>query len=108
MQLLIGTGEPEGAYCVIPEKTQEHDGAIEKIAMKVLQDEREPGFAPIVAMCRLTHGASRRVHEKRAVISLAIVVAGDAEAERERQDQQGRRKMPPAKVEQRRVKGREI
>src|SRR6185312_3388473 len=99
VQLLIGARKPEGAYCVIPKEAQEDDGAIKKIAMQVLQDEREFRFAAIISMRRLAHGAARRIHEERPVISFAIVVAGDAEAQRKSQNQQRRRKMPPAKVE---------
>src|SRR6476646_6658902 len=112
MQLLIWAGKPEGENSVIPEEAQEHDRAIEEIAMSVLQDERETGFAAIVAICRLTHRARRRVQEERAVKSFAIVVAGGAEAQRKSQNQHGRRKPQRqpvvVRVDQGRVKGREV
>src|SRR5882672_7642560 len=95
MQLLIGPREPEGSDGVIPEEAQEDDGAIKKIAMEILQDERKTGFAAIVSMRRLAHGAARRVQEERAIVSFAIVIAGHAEAERESQNEECRRIMPP-------------
>src|SRR5690242_16473137 len=82
MQLLIGAREPEGPESVIPEEAQEYDRAIEKVAMEVLQDEREFRFAAIVAVRALTHGARGWVHEERAVEGLAIVIAGHTEAQR--------------------------
>src|SRR6476619_3335491 len=87
VELLIGTRKPEGTNRVIPEKAQKDDGAVEKIAMKILQDERKAGLAAIIAMRRLTHGAARRIQKECAVIGFAIVVTGHAEAQRERQDQ---------------------
>src|ERR1700704_5830610 len=90
MQLLIGPQEPEGSDGVIPEEAQEDDGAIKKIAMEILQDKRKTGFAAIVSMCRLAHGAARRVQEERAIVSLAIVIAGHAEAEGKSQNEEGR------------------
>src|ERR1700739_1786289 len=64
--------KPESADGVIPEQAEEDDGAIQKIAVKILQDEREAGFATIVAMGRLADGTARRVHEKGAIVCLAI------------------------------------
>src|SRR5712671_7894898 len=44
VKLLIGSRKPEGTNRVIPQEAQEYDGSVKKIAMKVLQDEREPGL----------------------------------------------------------------
>ncbi len=90
MQLLIGTEKPESANSVIPEEAQEYDGAIKKIAMQILQYERELCFPAIIAIRALTHGARRWIQKERAVIGLAIVVTGGAKAEREGQDQHRR------------------
>src|SRR5262245_31707804 len=61
-------------------------------------------------MAALANGAGRRVQEERAVVGLAIVVAGDAESERTRQDQQGGRECPPAVawIDERRIERREV
>src|ERR1041385_378892 len=107
-KLLIWARKPERADCVIPEEAKEDDGAIKKIAMQILQDKREFCLAAIVAMRRFSYRAARRIKKKRPVIGFAIVITGHAKAQRESQDQQGRREMPPAKIEQRRVEGREI
>src|ERR1051326_992553 len=108
VQPAIGTGEHEGANDVIPKESQKNDRTVKKVTMNILQDEREAGFAAIVAVRALTHGAGRRIEEESAIVSFAIVVAGHAEAKRENQNQQRRRPVPPAKVEQRRVKRREV
>src|SRR5438132_9014066 len=80
---------PKGFDCVLPEKNEEDDRKIQKIAMQVLQDERELRFAPIVLPPgRLAHSAARWIGEKCPIVSLAIVIAGHAEPQRESQDQQ--------------------
>ena len=95
VELLIGSREPEGPYCVIPEKAQEYDGAVKKIAMNVLQDKRESGLAAVIAVRALTHRAGRRIHEECAVIRFTVVIASNAKTERKRQNQQRRGKVPP-------------
>jgi|SRR5581483_584759 len=72
----ISTGEEEGAYGVIPEDDEKDDCRIQKIAMDVLQDKRKAGLAAIVAVCTLTHSTGRGIEKERAIVSLAIVVAG--------------------------------
>ena len=63
-------------------------------AVDVLQDQREPGLAG-VALVRLGDGAGRRRQPERPVVGLAVVVAGQPEAQREDQDHQRRRQRPP-------------
>src|SRR5271168_1588776 len=95
---------------IVPKKNEEDEANIEKVAMEVLQNKRERGLAAIAVLPALADGASRRIHEKSPVISLAVVVAGDPESQRPNQDQQRRRKRPPAMmwVNERRIKRREI
>lgn len=73
--------EEEGADGVVPEKTNKEDGNIEKITVKILQDERKLRFATVFAAGRFTHGASGRVQKKRAVVGFAVIVASSAKSE---------------------------
>src|SRR5579872_6641230 len=75
-------------HYVIPEKRQEHDRQIKTVAMQVLQDERKPGFA-LVAFphCGLADRTRWWIGKKRAVIRLAVVVAGRAKTQRTAQNQ---------------------
>src|SRR2546422_907024 len=59
---------------------------------------------------RFTDGAGGRVEEKRAVVGFAVVVARSAKAQRANENQQCWRERPPAmlRVDERRIKGREI
>jgi hypothetical protein len=67
--------------------------------MQVLKDEREaplPGV--MLAGRRLGYCARGRVPEEGSIISEAIVIASQAEAERENQDVEGRGDVPAAYV----------
>src|SRR5205807_4191522 len=70
---------PESLNCVFPEKNNEDDGKVEKIAMQILQDKRKLRFAAILPACGLAHRAARWIGEKRAIVGLAVVIAGHAE-----------------------------
>ncbi len=63
---------------------------VEKIAMNVLQDEREGAFSEI-GLTRLADGAGRRVGPEGFVVSAAIVVAGETESAGRPEDQHGGR-----------------
>src|ERR1700720_1070781 len=41
--------EKEAVYCVIPEKRQEDDRQVHEVAMRVLENEGEFGFASVTA-----------------------------------------------------------
>src|SRR6478672_6431094 len=66
------------------------DRGVEEVAVRVLEDQREPGLAGVLAV-RLGDGVGRRRQPERAVVGLAVVVAGQPETEEERQDQQAER-----------------
>src|SRR5207248_310210 len=80
---------------VIPKKAKKDQRQVETITMKVLQDERKCSLTFIGLVSAIIHRAARRIKKKRAVISLAIVVASGAEAEWAAKDKQCRRPMPP-------------
>src|SRR5258708_4384986 len=80
----------------MPKKRDEYHRQIKKIAVQVLQDEWELSFTEILATRLFGDRAAWRVEEKSPVISLAIVVTGGPEAQRPAQNQQRRRKLPPA------------
>src|SRR5579872_2253597 len=99
-----------GEHGVVPEKSKEHEREIEKVAVNILQNERKLRFALVFAFGRLAHGASRWIEEKRAVISLAVVVAGGAKTERAGEDEQRGRKSPPVmlRIDERRIERRKV
>src|SRR5947209_16093304 len=88
--------KPEGTNRVIPEKAEKDDCAVKKVAVNVLQNKREARLTTIIAVRALTHGTGRRVHEERSIVSFAVVIAGNTEAQRKHQDQQRGRPGPPA------------
>src|SRR5436190_98943 len=72
-------GKEEGSDGVMLEEYQENDCQIHGVAMNVLQDEREAGFAGIVSLS-FDGSAGRRIEKERAVVGLAVVVAGRPKA----------------------------
>src|SRR5262249_51038921 len=107
---------------VPPQDHDEQERQVQEIAMAVLQDQWKSTLAP-VAFARLADGAVGRVGPERLVVSAPVVVAGEAEAGRRPQDQEGRREDQPAgppggplaenvvrrsPEEFRRIKGREV
>src|SRR5438874_13360576 len=74
-------GEEKSFDRVMPKEDEEDNRQVHEIAMDILQDEGKPRLAGVVALS-LRHGATWRIEKKCAVISLAIVVAGRAEAQR--------------------------
>src|SRR5271168_2505845 len=99
----------ESAHSVVPKKGEEENRQVEKIAMQVLQDKRKFRFARIGALA-LANAAGGRIEEKGAVISLAVVVAGGAKAQRSGENQKSGRKRPPMMewVNQRRIEGGKV
>ena len=83
-------GEPQGVPHVVGEENREEQRHVEKITVDVVQNQREGILAP-VAVARLAHRAGHRVGPERLVVGAAVVVAGEAKAERRPQDQKGRR-----------------
>ena len=68
----------------------------QQVAVDVLQDERKRVLAA-VARARLADGAGRRIGPERLVVGAAVVVAGQPEERRDRQDQQRRRERQPGR-----------
>ena len=86
---------PNASTHVVGEDQRDHDRGVPEPAVDVLGEQREPGLAGVLAV-RLGDRAGRRREPERPVVGLAVVVAGQPEAEREDQDQQRRRERPPA------------
>jgi hypothetical protein len=78
----------ESDHGVVGEDRIEHQAQVEEVAMDVLDDEREAGLSHI-ALVRFRHRARRWREPERAVVGLAVVVAGEPEAERNGQDDHG-------------------
>src|SRR5436309_2394547 len=81
----------ERAEGVGVQNDDERDGEVQRIAVQVL-DDQETGLSPVSPAPDADDGARRRRREERAIVSLAIVVAGRPEREREDQDQEGGRR----------------
>src|SRR6266851_5875691 len=88
--------EEERANGVVPEKNDEKNRQIKKVAMDILQDEWKSGFASVVVARRFANRASRGIQEECAVVGFAVVIAGGTKAERPGEDQERGRKFPPA------------
>src|SRR2546430_9837571 len=72
----------EGIDRVVPEEAKEYQRKKKCVAVQVLQDERECGLALVLVVAAFIHRARGRIQEECAVISLTVVVAGSAEAQR--------------------------
>ena len=77
------TIEVEREDRIPPEEREHDDREVERVAVDVLEDEREPRLAAVFR-ARVRDRAGRRRPEERAVVGAAVVVAGDAEQQRER------------------------
>jgi hypothetical protein len=73
---------------VVREQADEEDTDVEKVAVDILNDERE-GFFAAIFFARLADGAGGRVGPEGLVVGAAIVVASEAEAAGRPQDQHG-------------------
>ena len=85
---------PDG---VVDQKSPDNVGEPQKIAMKILHDQRKTSFAQI-RLARLAHGARRRVRPERLVIRPAIVIAGHAEQAGDPENEQRRRERKKARI----------
>src|SRR5206468_951782 len=81
----------EGPERVVVKNEDEGDGEVERVAMKVL-DDQETGLAAVPSPRERADRAARRRAEERAVVGLAIVIAGRAERAREHENQEGGRR----------------
>src|ERR1700676_3053331 len=79
--------EEETIDRVMPQKNQEKNREIKKIAMHILQNKRKGGFAAIFAVGRFANGTRGRIEKKCAVIGFAVVVTGGAKSQRTHQHQ---------------------
>jgi hypothetical protein len=100
----------ESAERVPPEKDEEDEPCIQKVAVQVLKDERELRFSRVASLARFTHGAGGRVEKKGPVVSLSVVVTSNPESQGESKNQESRRKRPPPMVgiNEGRIKRREV
>jgi hypothetical protein len=69
------TQEPTCSPNIECEYHQKHERKVEKIAVNILQDERERALTP-VSLARLPDRARGRVGPKGLIVSASIVVAG--------------------------------
>src|SRR5205814_2121183 len=82
----VGTVEPESLPGIVGQKEDEDDRKIQKIAVRILNQQRPLALAP-VGLARLAHSAGNRIGPEALVVSTAIVVAGKAESEWRPQDE---------------------
>ena len=71
---------------VPPQKGQDHQRKVEKIAVKILQPKRKAGLAAVSFAC-VAHSAIRGRLEKGAVVSFAVIVTGETKAAGHPEDQ---------------------
>src|SRR4029077_4664824 len=88
--------KPQSFPNVVSQAGDEEDRDVEKIAVKILHDERERAL-PQIGFARLAYGARRWIGPEGLVVSAAIVVAGDAEQPRRPENQVCRRIGPPCR-----------
>ncbi len=73
---------------VVPKKDDEDERDVEKIAVKILENEREARLAVIFAIARFADSAARWVEKEGTVVGLAVVVARQTKAERTTENQE--------------------
>ena len=83
------TVEAEGSERVPPQEDEEPGREDQRVPVKVLDQERKARLAG-VRLARIGNRARRRCPEERAVVGTAVVVAGHAKCERERDDEDRR------------------
>src|ERR1051325_10999779 len=96
-----------GLHDVVRQNEDKNHRGVHREAMQVLQNEGKPGLA-VVVVAWLADGTGDWVEEERAVVRLAVVVARRPEREREDEDQKRGRQRPPVRLDQRRIKRREV
>ncbi len=67
----------EGHDCVVNEEKPDNIGEPQKIAMEILQDEREASLAEI-AFAWFTHSTRRRISPERLIVRAAVVITRQA------------------------------
>src|SRR5712664_3441497 len=72
---------------VFPQEKQEQHGKIQKISVHILQNKWKFRLALVVPL-PFGHRTSRRVLEERAIVGLAVVIAGRSEAQWPAQNEQ--------------------
>ena len=85
--------EVERVEGVSPQEDEQRSREDQRVAVEVLDEERKACLTRI-ARPRVGHRAGRRRPEERPVVRATVVVAGHAESERERDDEDRRRKVP--------------
>src|ERR1700679_2239393 len=78
------------------EQQNEQGGEIKKVAMDILQDERQITFAQIL-LPRFAHRAVERISPKRLVICPAIIIAGKTKSAGRPQNQKCRGEYQPTR-----------
>ena len=89
--------EKERPHRVVDQKAPDNVGEPQKVAMKILHDERKASF-PQISLARLAHRARRRIGPERFVIGAAVVVAGHTEQAGNPENEQRRRKGQKVRV----------
>ena len=79
--------EPHRLPRIVREEHDKDQREVQEVAVDVLDDERKRALSAI-SFSRLADSAARRIGPERLVVCAAIVVAGESESCRERQDDQ--------------------
>ena len=79
--------EPHRLPRIVSENENKNHRQIHKIAVDVLDDERERAFADI-RFARFADGAVRRVGPERLVIGAAVIITGEPKTRRRPQNQE--------------------
>src|SRR5580658_4563485 len=114
----IGAGKEERIECVFPQQDYKHYGGKKSIAVKVLHDEWKRALPSVLLIphaaerCRLLYSAAERIRKVRSIEHLTVIVAAQAEAKRERENDKRRRYREVTDVNselnRRRVEGRQV
>src|SRR5674476_290209 len=89
-------GEPHSFPRIMRKQDDEQRRQIKKVAVDVLNDERERAFAE-KSFARFANGAVDRVGPERLVIGATIIIAGETKSGRNPQNQKRRREWRPGR-----------
>ena len=78
----MAVGREEREVDVVPEEPGDDQHQVEEESVQVVEEERERRLTAVLAVAELTDRARGRVPEERAVVRLAVVVAGGSKEER--------------------------
>ena len=95
-------GEPHPQPRVIRQQDDKEEREVKKVAVHILDDERERAFAE-KRFASLADGTVDRVRPKCLVIRAAIIIAGETETGRRPQNQKCRRERQPARPPRRQL-----